>query len=106
MATCPRNSTQAAISGHAISEDATGGPRRVVRALIGAGPVLLLVTEDHQDSCRKQAIALRTGSMSAIAILRQQPSRHQLAAMWMATIARTTPAVNVIIATNSIARSA
>src|ERR1019366_7942621 len=60
MATCPRNSTQAAISGHAISEDATGGPRRVVRALIGAGPVLLLVTEDHQDSCRKQAISLRT----------------------------------------------
>src|ERR1019366_8374369 len=57
MATCPRNSTQAAISGHAISEDATGGPRRVVRALIGAGPVLLLVTEDHQDSCRKQALS-------------------------------------------------
>src|SRR5450759_1675373 len=74
MATCPRNSTQAASSGHAISEDATGGPRRVVRALIGAGPVLLLVTEDHQDSCRKQAIALKTpfaGSMSVMAIYRQ-----------------------------------
>jgi hypothetical protein len=74
MATCPRNSTQAAISGHAISEDATGGPRRVVRALIGAGPVLLLVTEDHQDSCRKQALALIDpviGVLSVIGIFQQ-----------------------------------
>ena len=42
MATSPSSSTQAAISGHAISEDATGGP---------AGPpvvVLLPAAEAHQ----------------------------------------------------------